>query len=101
VAGLPELRWAMARPDPATGSQTPTGGFGGGQLPVLAVAPPSARGIGGATAYLPTGRTGARRCHRFRECNERPVETEQCARLSLPSIPQRKGQERGRSGGGG
>ena len=55
--------------------------------------------IGGATAYLPAGRTGARCCHRFREHSERPVETGQRARLSLPSVPQRKGQEKGNGRG--
>jgi hypothetical protein len=47
-------------------SRNPKRGFGGEiQRPVPAVAPPLARGIGGATAYLLASATGALRCHWF------------------------------------
>jgi hypothetical protein len=66
VEGSHKLRWATAWPDPATGSRNPERGLKGGvQRPVPAVAPPLARGIGGATAYIPPSETGAHRCHRF------------------------------------
>ena len=46
--------------------RNPKRGFGGEiQRPVPAVAPPLARGIGGATAYLLASATGALRCHWF------------------------------------